>query len=71
MTGPEHYNEAQRLAGENGEWYYVAADDVPQILARAQVHATLALAAAIAEAGVMQMTANARTAWHETAQVAR
>lgn len=38
MTGPEHYQRAEQLVGRG------SADDV----ARAQVHATLALAAATA-----------------------
>lgn len=36
MTGPEHYKEAERLLGT----------DYPPETAKAQVHATLALAAA-------------------------
>jgi len=39
MTGPEHYREAERLLDMNA----------PEAEARAQVHATLALAAATAE----------------------
>ena len=48
MTGPEHYSEAEymlqmatnQLAGDDG------IDDANRLIARAQVHATLALAAA-------------------------
>lgn len=69
MTGPEHYAEAQRLAGENGEWYYADAERVPAILARAQVHATLALAAAAASAG--RMSGKAAQAWDKATGVTR
>lgn len=41
MTGPEHYKEAERLLGT----------DYPPETAKAQVHATLALAAATAAPG--------------------
>jgi hypothetical protein len=47
MTGPEHYAEAEAqliVASESFE-----GDDAAYYLARAQVHATLALAAATAE----------------------
>lgn len=51
LTGPEHYREAERLLSQVG----VAPSDPPAIaynemgrLAAAQVHATLALAAAVA-----------------------
>jgi hypothetical protein len=52
-TGPEHYEEAESLLGEvarhtndDGVIYEVPAGDMA-MLAMAQVHATLALAAAI------------------------
>lgn len=47
MTGPEHYREADRLLSLEG---LGAGDDPrdPVIIAAAQVHATLALAAASA-----------------------
>ncbi|MFJ9012283.1 hypothetical protein [Streptomyces canus] len=49
MTGPEHYREAERLLADAGVegaegTYFVR----PESLAAAQVHATLALAAATA-----------------------
>ncbi|MBE1502670.1 hypothetical protein H4696_009770 [Amycolatopsis lexingtonensis] len=76
MTGPEHYKIAAKLlAGSNqkvtpwGDTDWVA--PTPEAVARAQVHATLALAAATADAGVMHMTADARTTWHEAAGVKR
>lgn len=52
MTGPEHYAEAERLIRETGPEH---TDDAlleihaHTILAEAQVHATLALAAATAD----------------------
>lgn len=42
MTGPEHYREAERLIRDAR---------IPEDLTQAQVHATLALAAATAMAG--------------------
>ena len=52
MTGPEHYREAERLLAEAGAegaegTYFVR----PESLAAAQVHATLAHAAATALSG--------------------
>ncbi len=46
MTGPEHYTEAERLIRASSHPYA----DVAAALAEAQVHATLALAAATAMA---------------------
>lgn len=57
MSGPEHYREAERLAGS------VSADD----LAAAQVHATLALAAATALIQPGQYRAADLDAWREVA----
>ena len=50
MTGPEHYSEAERLV-EMGELddYPGEAERYLRDIARAQVHATLALAAATAD----------------------
>jgi hypothetical protein len=72
MTGPEHYQEAERLVSTAGadaldddftreEWLAFRTAD----LAAAQVHATLALAAAtaLAPAGYSQD----KTAWREVA----
>ena len=44
MTGPEHYAEAERLINNAGG--VPSSVDVSEILAAAQVHATLALTAA-------------------------
>lgn len=48
MTGPEHYREAERLLDPKGPLYVAVPEDIPVLIARAQVHATLALAAATA-----------------------
>jgi hypothetical protein len=44
MTGPEHYRQAEQLLHELRDGH-AEGTDVPGILAAAQVHATLALAA--------------------------
>jgi hypothetical protein len=67
MTGPEHYAEAGYLAGPYGEWYRTDVNKLPALLARAQVHATLALAAATAlaaKAGISATPAEMRQ-WDE------
>lgn len=49
MTGPEHYRQAERLiAAVTLDDGHLIEDD-PNVIALAQVHATLALAAATAE----------------------
>jgi hypothetical protein len=48
MTGPEHYREAERLIDEDRKAPWDDGDDVARsaaMMAAAQVHATLALAA--------------------------
>lgn len=47
MTGPEHYQEAERLVAIISNW---TTGDPSPLIAEAQVHATLALAAATAQA---------------------
>lgn len=42
MDRTEHRKLAETLAGPFGSWYYADRADVPQILQRAQIHATLA-----------------------------
>lgn len=42
MNAAGHKREAEKLAGLHGEWYFADREDVPAILRRAQVHATLA-----------------------------
>jgi hypothetical protein len=51
MTGPDHYREAERLIAEQAKVTRLHDDTCPEadrMLAEAQVHATLALAAATA-----------------------
>lgn len=48
MTGPEHYREAERLLNPKGVLYTAVPEEIPAVIAQAQVHATLALAAATA-----------------------
>jgi hypothetical protein len=69
VTGPENYKAAEKLAGPTGEWYYANPADVPAILARAQVHATLALAAATAMASIDRMPDEDYAAWDKVAGV--
>jgi len=55
MTGPEHYREAERLLKKATHYSYGdGADPVTgaALAAEAQVHATLALAAATRDAGI-------------------
>lgn len=47
MTGPEHYKAAERLLAEAVD-SVAGGDPAPELLAAAQVHATLALTAATA-----------------------
>jgi len=47
MTGPEHYCQAERLVAR----WHDSGDSPPDVLIAAQVHATLALAAATALKG--------------------
>ena len=56
MSGPKHYREAERLlalADErvSHEWQYQSGEQKADVLAAAQVHATLALAAATIDSG--------------------
>lgn len=69
MTGPECYQEAQRLAAES---YHEDRFEPPAILlARAQVFATLALAAATAIAGARSgYRSRDWSAWQEVAGTA-
>lgn len=59
MTGPEHYREAERLLTRNRTEDYDGTEYVVSVpsdrdLVEAQVHATLALAAATAELDVYE-----------------
>ena len=58
MTGPQHFQKAERLLVEQGRCRVTDEDGGPcpicaATLAKAQVHATLALAAATALGGVI------------------
>jgi hypothetical protein len=55
MTGPEHYREAERLIGERRKKRERVSPDSGELLAEAQVHATLADAAARALPTVVLM----------------
>ena len=48
MTGPDHYREAERLLAETEERRNAPLDRITWRVGQAQVHATLALAAAVA-----------------------
>jgi hypothetical protein len=83
MTGPEHYREAERLLEEYGQLleefgqeFEVPVEDrestiayLSAAMARAQVHATLALAAATALADYLNssMTEGDYLAWYQAA----
>jgi hypothetical protein len=64
MTGPEHWSEAELLLNEDSCEYGCPHSGCPhemRLIARAQVHATLALAAATA--GGSRMRPEDRRAW--------
>lgn len=44
MTGNDYADHAQDLIKDYGEWYATPADELPTLLGRAQVLATLAVA---------------------------
>lgn len=77
MTGPEHFKEAERLLEEFGREFEIESDAVPVFIAqvhagmtRAQVHATLALAAATAlgrEGEGRTQPSKDRAAWFDAA----
>ena len=48
MTGPEHYRAAEKLLGELDEHPSSSINKTASLIGQAQVHATLALAAATA-----------------------
>lgn len=70
MNGPEHYAEAERLLGEAVSWdpdeRQTRTDEV--VLAAAQAHATLALAAATADAAVQRYIGDENTTDREWTQ---
>ena len=66
MTGPEHYRETERLLVQVDET--VAPSEIPTVLAIAQVHATLALAAATAlHPAALHPNSPTRSAWQGAA----
>lgn len=73
MTGPEHYNEAERLLAIDHSYEiqggppgrFGAAGPSEKEIAAAQVHATLALAAATLDAAYGEMSVAADEAWSE------
>ena len=70
MTGPEHYREAERLIKQaNGIMDGFPGDTYAQTVAEAQVHATLALAAATALVDYHDngMTEGDQLAWYKAA----
>lgn len=68
MTGPEHYREAERLIERaRSDEAIVVPEVAMMVLADAQVHATLALAAAQAGATLGQFGVPT-TAWAEASQ---
>jgi hypothetical protein len=70
MTGPEHYAAAERLLSaitwEDGS-ISVGDDAAAAYTAAAQVHATLALAAATARANAANMPALDANQWNQVA----
>ncbi|MFE9003172.1 hypothetical protein ACFYOY_13670 [Streptomyces sp. NPDC007875] len=72
MTGPEHYREAERLLAE-ADNIAEHGGDMGEMIAAAQVHATLAHAAATAQAALVNgdhfigMPEADVAAWYEAA----
>ncbi|HJQ45596.1 MAG TPA: hypothetical protein VJ870_04615 [Amycolatopsis sp.] len=66
MTGPEHYREAEILLGE-ARGYPLGSPSEITLLANAQVHATLALAAATALVAPAHRPDKDWSAWYEAA----
>lgn len=66
MTGPDHYLKAEQLINESVEHEFDPAAET-LLLAEAQIHATLALAAATALMTVERGDIVVRNAWQEAA----
>lgn len=70
MTGPEHYRQAEKLADQANRYTYGDGGDPvtgAALAAEAQVHATLALAAATALGVVAGVRPGAGTGWEPIA----
>ena len=68
MTGPGHWEEAELLLNESSCEYGCPHSGCPhemRLIARAQVHATLALAAAVACGRLGEMPARDADAWQD------
>ena len=65
MTGPEHYLEAERLADRAHDQR--SCPEHAALVAEAHMHATLALAAAIALRGAEGLPTEDRHAWSDAA----
>lgn len=66
-TGPEHFKKAQTLLERVREHGYGDSEYTADLLAAAQVHATLALAAATAMIGVGEMPVSDSDTWMDVA----
>lgn len=66
MTGPEHYRYAEQLLDMAGD-DELGSDAERYRIAKAQVHATLGLAAALAAARLGEMPAWDADAWYSAA----
>lgn len=79
MTGPEHYQAAerllaavsQRIAGDDRNDWLHTPERRAELTAQAQAHATLALAAATAMTGIADTPIRDGIAWQDTAGVPR
>jgi hypothetical protein len=65
MTGPEHYQAAEALLDDPQEHGKAAGWPISDVLARAQVHATLALAATLGLTA--DLARPDQEAWQQTA----
>ena len=68
MTGPQHWAEAQLLLAADACEYscpHSGCQHELRLIARAQAHATLAVAAAVADAAYGRLPVPADQAWEE------
>jgi hypothetical protein len=66
VNGPEHYEAAEDLLGQGCEYGCPGCEHETRTIARAQVHATLALAAV---SGVNSASKDERAEWQRVAGV--